>query len=124
MTAASRDSATLSSARLSVPRRHPAAAHAMGGSHLLGTRQHVAVAVMYLPLRCRDRSIIGACSSASSASSLRSELDARPPTILQANTSIPNPTYTQPRHAATYVRFATHSWYGGAVQQTGAGRVA
>jgi hypothetical protein len=50
-----------------------------------------------------------ACSRASSARSLRSELAARQPTIRREYTSITNATYTKPRQVATYVRSDTQS---------------
>jgi len=48
------------------------------------------------------------CSNASSARSLRSEVDARQPTIRRENTSTTTATYTNPRQVATYVWSATH----------------
>jgi hypothetical protein len=68
---------------------------------------------MHQRLRLDDGAIVeSACSSASRARSLRSEVDARQPTIRRENTSMTNATYTNPRHMATYVRSATHSWFG------------
>ena len=37
---------------------------------------------------------------------------ARQPTIRRENTSITNATYTNPRQVATYVKSATHNWFG------------
>src|SRR5690606_14163371 len=61
--------------------------------------------------RASSRSQI-ACSKASRARSLFSELDTRQPTIRREYTSITNATYTKPRHVATYVRSETHNWFG------------
>jgi hypothetical protein len=43
---------------------------------------------------------------------VRSEVDARQPTIRRENASMTNATYTNPRQMETYVRSATHSWFG------------
>jgi hypothetical protein len=67
---------------------------------------------MHQRLRREDGAIVEGCSSASSARSLRREVDACQPTIRRENTSMTNATYTNPRHVATYVRSATHSWFG------------
>jgi hypothetical protein len=50
---------------------------------------------------------LGRRNVAERARSLRSEIDARQPTIRRENMSMTNATYTNPRHVATYVRSAT-----------------
>jgi hypothetical protein len=50
-----------------------------------------------------------ACSSASSAKSVRMDAEARHPTIRREKTSTTNATSTNPRHVATNVNSATHS---------------